>query len=26
VLTDVVLPDLAIRAAGVRSLWDLAED
>jgi len=25
-LTDVVLPDLAVRAAGVRSLWDLAED
>jgi hypothetical protein len=25
-LTDVVLPDLAIRAAGIRSLWDLAED
>jgi hypothetical protein len=25
-LTDVILPDLAVRAAGIRSLWDLAED
>jgi hypothetical protein len=26
VLTDVVLPDLAVRAAGAQSLWDAAED
>ena len=25
-LTDVVLPDLAVRAAGARALWDVAED
>jgi hypothetical protein len=25
-LTDVVLPDLAIRAAGARALWDVAKD
>jgi hypothetical protein len=25
-LTDIVLPDLAVRAAGTRSLWDVAED
>jgi hypothetical protein len=25
-LTDLVLPDLAVRAAGTRSLWDVAED
>jgi hypothetical protein len=25
-LTDVVLPDLAIRAAGARALWDATED
>jgi hypothetical protein len=25
-LTDVVLPDLAVRAAGIRALWDVAED
>jgi hypothetical protein len=26
VLTDVVLPDLAVRAVGARALWDVAED
>jgi hypothetical protein len=26
VVTDVVLPDLAVRAAGARGLWDVAED
>jgi hypothetical protein len=25
-LTDVVLPDLAVRAAGARALWDVAKD
>jgi hypothetical protein len=25
-LTDVVLPDLAVRAAGTQALWDVAED
>jgi hypothetical protein len=25
-LTDVVLPDLAVRAAGARALWDIEED
>jgi hypothetical protein len=25
-LTDVVLPDLAVRAVGTRALWDVAED
>lgn len=25
-LTDVVLPDLAVRAAGAQALWDVAED
>lgn len=25
-LTDVVLPELAVRAAGARALWDVAED
>ena len=25
-LTDVVLPELALRSAGIRSLWDLAEE
>jgi hypothetical protein len=25
-LTDVVLPDLAVRAAGARALWDASED
>jgi hypothetical protein len=25
-LTDVVLPDLAVRAAGTRALWDVTED
>jgi hypothetical protein len=24
--TDIVLPDLAVRAAGARALWDVAED
>jgi hypothetical protein len=25
-LTDVVLPDLAVQAAGARTLWDASED
>jgi hypothetical protein len=25
-MTDVVLPDLAVRAAGTQALWDVAED
>jgi hypothetical protein len=25
-LTDVVLPDLAVRAVGTQALWDVAED
>jgi hypothetical protein len=25
-MTDIVLPDLAVRAAGTQALWDLAED
>ena len=24
--TDIVLPDLAVRAAGAQALWDVAED
>jgi hypothetical protein len=25
-LTDIVLPDLAVRALGVQALWDVAKD